>query len=60
MKAKVLKSFVDKNSGKLKTSGSFVEYDEKRINDLSAKGFVAKIESEPPAKPESKKPNGEA
>ena len=59
MKVKVLKSFVDKNTGKLQTEGSFVEYDEKRIGELAEKGFVVKIEKET-GRTETKKPDGGA
>ena len=47
MKAKVLKSFVDKKTGQLQTEGSIVEYDKKRIGELTASGFV--VESKPDA-----------
>jgi len=47
MKAKVLKTFVCKDKGKLQIVGSIVDYDDKRISDLAAKGFVEKIDVKP-------------
>ena len=46
MKATVLNSFICKKDGKLKTVGSIVDYDKKRIEELSTAGFVSKTETE--------------
>ena len=59
MKAKVLKSFVCKETGKLQTEGSLVEYDEARITELATNGFVSKVDDKT-NKSETKKPSGEA
>jgi hypothetical protein len=42
MKAKVLKSFVDKSSGGLRVSGSEVECSDERFKELSEKGYLEK------------------
>jgi hypothetical protein len=50
MKAKVIKSFVDKNTGKLVTSGSDVDFEDSRIESLVKNGFVIRFVNKPTKK----------
>jgi hypothetical protein len=40
MKATVIKSFVDKTTNRLKTSGSVIELTDERARELEEKGYV--------------------
>jgi hypothetical protein len=56
MKAKVVTSFIDKETKKLITSGSEIDLDQKRVEALIEQGFVVKIENKSNSKAEEKKP----
>lgn len=46
MKVKVLKNFIDKETGKFKTEGTEIELSLSRARELSEKGFVKMLEEE--------------
>jgi hypothetical protein len=60
MKAKVIASFLDKDTKKLITSGTEIDFNEKRVEALAKRGFVIKVENKAANKSKGKKPGGGA